>query len=248
MDNSSKVKEEIQKKLFDFFSNPKKGLGNLSNEEIALNKLKLEGFEPTNKTKVICDLCNKEARIDDETNKGGVVLFEKNPKFGIETICCQLCFKEFVAVNPENRIKKGRGLAVKHGFGIDIEDKCIQFDLEKTFCLNLLEFRKKGVSTPFKTILRPNDPFKNFSSFEKEKAQKTEKISENEKIHEFKYLCNACGKCESEKFFKKCIRCKLARYCDKNCQIKDWPNHKLICKKLDTISTTEKVEEKKEKN
>lgn len=40
-----------------------------------------------------------------------------------------------------------------------------------------------------------------------------------------------CDYCKSEKNdLKICSKCKLCRYCDKECQVKDWPVHKRRCK------------------
>ncbi len=41
-------------------------------------------------------------------------------------------------------------------------------------------------------------------------------------------LCNGCG--AHSKALKACSRCRKARYCNKQCQIIDWPNHKQVCK------------------
>lgn len=35
--------------------------------------------------------------------------------------------------------------------------------------------------------------------------------------------------------WKKCSWCKLAYYCNKECQLEDWPNHKKHCKKIRAI-------------
>ncbi|GJE87541.1 zinc finger MYND domain-containing protein [Phanerochaete sordida] len=44
----------------------------------------------------------------------------------------------------------------------------------------------------------------------------------------------ACTKCERDstidKTMSRCGRCKLARYCSKECQTADWPRHKTNCK------------------
>ena len=38
--------------------------------------------------------------------------------------------------------------------------------------------------------------------------------------------CQVCGK----KTDKCCSRCKKALYCSRECQLKDWPGHKKVCK------------------
>ena len=60
---------------------------------------------------------------------------------------------------------------------------------------------------------------------------KNEFFEETKKDKELNPCCQCifCKK-HSEKVMKKCSRCKLVYYCDKNCQQSDWPNHKINCK------------------
>ena len=45
--------------------------------------------------------------------------------------------------------------------------------------------------------------------------------------------CWRCGKKEREGSLKKCGACKVARYCDKDCQAKDWKDgHRKLCKAM----------------
>jgi len=37
-----------------------------------------------------------------------------------------------------------------------------------------------------------------------------------------------CGLCGMKSKLR-CGRCKLQRYCSKDCQVKDWGKHKLVC-------------------
>ena len=41
--------------------------------------------------------------------------------------------------------------------------------------------------------------------------------------------CAACG--DSHECLKKCGRCKMVRYCTEDCQTKDWPEHKRVCRR-----------------
>jgi len=42
-----------------------------------------------------------------------------------------------------------------------------------------------------------------------------------------------CENCyETEVPLKKCGRCNAVSYCNADCQLKDWPEHKMICKSL----------------
>lgn len=74
-------------------------------------------------------------------------------------------------------------------------------------------------------------------------AQKLEKIMGKEiepylpkdiekvKTHKCKY-CGKHGKNnkDDKETLKKCSACKMVWYCDKICQKRDWPTHRLICK------------------
>lgn len=51
---------------------------------------------------------------------------------------------------------------------------------------------------------------------------------------------NICANCtrESETEFKKCSKCKLCRYCSRECQLADWPRHKFVCSLLQADMST----------
>ena len=52
-------------------------------------------------------------------------------------------------------------------------------------------------------------------------------------------LCNTCKRRENVKHVKRCSRCKNVFYCSRECQVRDWPNHKPFCKKSsETVSTS----------
>jgi len=58
--------------------------------------------------------------------------------------------------------------------------------------------------------------------------QKIEKLKRN--ILEYK--CNVCLKAPTkEKSLLRCSKCKAVRYCGRDCQVADWPKHKLGCGK-----------------
>uniref|UniRef100_A0A7S0R3V4 MYND-type domain-containing protein n=1 Tax=Chlamydomonas leiostraca TaxID=1034604 RepID=A0A7S0R3V4_9CHLO len=42
--------------------------------------------------------------------------------------------------------------------------------------------------------------------------------------------CAACG-AQPDKL-QQCARCKVVKYCGRDCQTRDWPNHKLMCRQL----------------
>lgn len=49
-------------------------------------------------------------------------------------------------------------------------------------------------------------------------------------------VCSTCGE---EKPAKKCSKCKVAQYCDRNCQRLHWPVHKKVCSTLSQGLTNE---------
>lgn len=50
--------------------------------------------------------------------------------------------------------------------------------------------------------------------------------------------CNYCSACTTT--LAKCGLCKCTAYCSKNCQTKDWPDHKPICKTLQPWNVSKK--------
>lgn len=54
--------------------------------------------------------------------------------------------------------------------------------------------------------------------------------------------CNTCGE---EKPAKKCSKCKVVQYCDRNCQRLHWPIHKKECARLSQGIPSEAHEQKK---
>ena len=45
-----------------------------------------------------------------------------------------------------------------------------------------------------------------------------------------------CGKDFSKTMMKKCGRCKYVVYCSKECNVNDWPPHKMFCKRATTTT------------
>ncbi|KAL9178898.1 hypothetical protein ACHAXT_011871 [Thalassiosira profunda] len=43
-------------------------------------------------------------------------------------------------------------------------------------------------------------------------------------------LCSVCRKKSERKKLLQCSRCEMIQYCSKECQVKDWPNHKDACR------------------
>ncbi|KAK0195560.1 hypothetical protein F5146DRAFT_293666 [Armillaria mellea] len=48
------------------------------------------------------------------------------------------------------------------------------------------------------------------------------------------WSCANCSKSEATSLtrFQTCSRCKVARYCNQQCQISNWDPHKPVCKSI----------------
>ena len=47
---------------------------------------------------------------------------------------------------------------------------------------------------------------------------------------------SGCGNCLKEGGqFPRCTGCKYVRYCSKNCQVEDWPSHRLLCRAIQAL-------------
>jgi hypothetical protein len=68
-------------------------------------------------------------------------------------------------------------------------------------------------------------------------SKKCRKIYKKSTIRD---ICSVCG--NTNKKLKYCGRCHNKKYCSPECQKKDWPSHKLVCKKnfIDKITTKER--------
>ena len=55
-------------------------------------------------------------------------------------------------------------------------------------------------------------------------------------------VTSKCNSCQKEENLLQCQQCKLAYYCDRNCQTKDWADHKILCRKVP--KATDKAEAK----
>ena len=54
--------------------------------------------------------------------------------------------------------------------------------------------------------------------------------------------CSYCGKNETSSLFKSCSSCLTVKYCSKNCQLRHWKEHNVICKAINELSTKEYIE------
>lgn len=185
-------------------------------EDAFMNILKLSNNDITDATRVMCDICCLKTSA---TDMGGAVLLEKKgstaSSLGMFTFCCGTCLRDFVMVDEKNRIAKsdGQRSAMKYGVGTNPE-KYLEFDKTKTFKENVLKFKKDNPQLSRWRILIEDSPSKEESNY---------------KNRGFQATCNSCKKVFIEQNLMRCGRCKLARYCSKECQKYDWANHKRDC-------------------
>lgn len=201
-----------------------------SNEDFVLQALqRLHNMDPSDRTVVRCDICNINAFLD--KGMGGVILKEPTAKFGWYTFVCQHCFDNFISLdkNEQKKLKNDSRYApaLKNRIGVDSR-KHIQMDMKKSFYANVLLWRKQNpLESQFKAIIsskpKKDAPFSVGPS-----------TSQSEITGEFKMSCNYCKLFRREHELKKCMNCLLARYCNKDCQTRDWSNHKQMCTLLET--------------
>jgi hypothetical protein len=60
-------------------------------------------------------------------------------------------------------------------------------------------------------------------------------------LNRIEYSCDCCKKELHRKALKKCSACKMAVYCDKECQTKDWKKHKQQCKQWQKCYTIKRA-------
>jgi hypothetical protein len=84
--------------------------------------------------------------------------------------------------------------------------------------------------SPHQLALSPGGPFMNqVTTLIKDHVTKQAEAEKKAEKHE----CSRCGKFESPKLkLSKCARCKRVQFCSKDCQVANWKQHKVICKKL----------------
>lgn len=63
-------------------------------------------------------------------------------------------------------------------------------------------------------------------------ASELEKLFASVNINEQQASKPICVHCKVSNGSKKCSRCKVACYCSRDCQVKDWPVHKFFCGSL----------------
>lgn len=198
---------------------------------------RLYNMDPSDRTKVRCDICNIEG---DKGGLGGVILKEPVSKLGENnTIVCQECFDTFVCADEETRAVLSKELkyqpAWKHRIGIDCVS-FLQLDAKENFQYNVLLWRKQNpLLSQFKAMIG--------SKRLKEPAKVSDSAPLPKIDGSFKMSCNGCHLFKDEHELKKCMQCLLARYCSKDCQRKDWPQHKAMCKRLDVLEKNKAFEE-----
>ncbi|XP_061184709.1 uncharacterized protein LOC133192723 [Saccostrea echinata] len=128
----------------------------------------------------------------------------------------------FVEKNPEEENDLYLGDEVTENLGVgDHVIKAFRWDLQN----------------PEKALAIMQNKIQLKSYFQKIKAYVSLKfsVSVNEPSTQTTSQCWECGKKSSHNVLKKCSRCKVAVYCSKDCQKRDWMNiHKELCLSPDT--------------
>ncbi len=214
------------------------------------------GHDITDRTVVFCDICNANGK----GSKGGVVMLDKAPlsaNMG-PTFACTQCFEEFTCKSPRKRKLRPnttQATALRRGVGTDPE-WYMKLDPELTFYANVIKLRKNpkkygGLGQPWECEI---DVKKSIEiSLEKIEAKGTNRKSKSEnanhesgarasfastpKDNQIKYapyaICAGCSEAKPAHELKMCTGCRLARYCNVECQRIDWnQGHKNNCKKL----------------
>ena len=96
-------------------------------------------------------------------------------------------------------------------------------------CKNATEIMAKEVNRVIKQDTSNNsDNISETSNKESEITKAMDSLTINSKsTQDIEHKCQVCGK----KAVNICSACKLTFYCSSACQRKDWPTHKIICKK-----------------
>jgi hypothetical protein len=55
-----------------------------------------------------------------------------------------------------------------------------------------------------------------------------------------------CHNCDRETAFSQCGACNSAYYCDKTCQVEHYPEHQLVCKKVNYAKRNKVMKEFRE--
>lgn len=197
------------------------------NENNLRLRLQLDGFNPDDRTEVRCDICCVKAEYEGKNVKtGGVILEDPHQKYltDLFTFSCQECFDTFINIPAQKRVAKTKFQqnCINLNIGVNAV-KYIQFNPKRSFALNVLLHRHIW-GGQWKTIFR----LKNNINDKKDNNIKNGGEAD-ELAATFTQTCNACGDIKNEGQFKRCKQCKLARYCDKECQKKHWKTHKKLC-------------------
>ncbi len=88
-------------------------------------------------------------------------------------------------------------------------------------------FPKNKESTPAKpTKDLPDKPRKDIPTYEEHHRELVRSAVNNKR---------KCSNCKSEGCHLKCTKCKVVAYCNRACQIADWPKHRVICREFDHV-------------
>jgi hypothetical protein len=183
-------------------------------ERMLLQILAKFGLDPTNKMSALCDVCCVQAN---SLTLGGAVFLEElqNNSLSPHTFCCEACI-DYV-IDPEHKPRnKQQERAKKHKVGTNPKSM-VEFDKSKTFEQNVLEYKQTNRDTEWNVMI--------------EESGKELKENSTFRNRGFLKSCNGCKEFTHSQLLV-CSGCKLARYCNKECQKKDWKDHKKKCSSL----------------
>lgn len=165
-------------------------------------------------TLIACDVCGE---INPGGN-GGVLLLDKDKTCTLE---CQDCWENFTSLPPDQRKIKNNlvAMALIQEVGTDpISHELL--DPNKSFIHNVYAIRAQN--------LKKTSHYHDIG----DKGLKVKFYPEvKEDTTTFKY-CAQCLYLMPRKSALFCGQCKLCTYCNKDCQRKDWPRHKVTCKEF----------------
>lgn len=98
-----------------------------------------------------------------------------------------------------------------------------------------------GGNTPIVEIVGLKDPINDATELQKAIDASHEQMIATAELRkrmapEYKTKCSYCSAPTGNKKLLTCSRCKLSYYCNRDCQMKHWPEHKKNCQEIHTSS------------
>jgi hypothetical protein len=141
---------------------------------------------------------------------------------------CDNCFLDFKIMNDEARlkgkVKSQRNASLGKGYKLFIGTKVEKIILKGPFPNNnkyghivgKQDFKEKCYQVKFDTG--------------EEEVVPISQLDNQKGWNILKEINPWCAVCQSENKLSKCSKCRSVYYCSSECQLKDWSEHKKICK------------------